>query len=387
MSTGARTYLDHNATSPLRREARAAMLSAMEVCGNPSSVHAEGRSARTVVECAREQVAALVNAKPSEVVFTSGATEANNWVIAGGGWRQIVTAAQEHPSVLEPARRSGAAVVELPSDPDGDIDTAPFHGDPPEFQPGERCLVSLQWANSETGVLQDEPLMLAPQAAWRHTDAAQAVGRVKLDFAHGCFGYHFLSLSSHKIGGPAGVGALVVRDGVTLPNLMAGGGQERRRRAGTENVVGIAGFGAAAEAAGRGLDDMNTRVRALRDDLERRIRKLTPDAEIFGAKVDRLPNTTLVAVPGMTSELLLMKLDLAGIAVSAGSACSSGKVGESHVLAAMGVPARIARGAIRISLGWSTCQADIDTFIETWAKVTAPRNAHGRVIGAEALRS
>jgi len=369
----ARTYLDHNATTPLRAEARAAALAALEAVGNPSSVHAEGRRARAIIETAREQVARLVNAKPLEVVFTSGATEANNWVI-GGGYQQIVCAAQEHHSVFEPARNSGATLFELASDRSGVVDLEALRA-PKGFKWSERCLLSLQMANSETGVMQPlgDAVALLPKNAHVHTDATQAAGRVPVELQ--ALGVDFLSLSSHKLGGPTGVGALVIRDGARLASLITGGGQERRRRAGTENVVGIAGFGAAAAAAAEGLGDMNTRVRALRNGLERGIKSLTPHAVVIGDEAERLPNTTSVAVRGMKAETLVIKLDLMGIAVSAGAACSSGKVGASHVLAAMGLAPEIAGSAIRLSLGWNSSEADVDAFLRAWREIAGTRVA------------
>lgn len=366
-----RIYLDHNATAPLRPEAASAMAVAMSVFGNPSSVHHEGRRARAIIETAREQVAKLVNAKPLEVVFTSGATEANNWVLRGG-YQQIVVASQEHPSVIEPARQCGATVVELASDGSGIVDLEPLRG-PEGFAWAARSLMSVQMANSETGVLQPvgEAIACLPEHGRMHTDATQAVGRVPVNMP--ALGVDFLSLSAHKLGGPAGAGALVIRDGVPLPSLVIGGGHERRRRAGTENLIGIAGFGAAAAAAARDLAGASARIGALREVLERGILGLMPDAMIIGVDVDRLPNTTSVAVPGFTSETLVIKLDLAGIAVSAGSACSSGKVGASHVLAAMGLPNGVAASVIRISLGWNSSETDVATFLEVWGAVTRPR--------------
>ncbi len=252
-----RTYLDHNATSPLRPEARAAMLSAMELCGNPSSVHAEGRRARAIIETAREQVAALVNAKPLEVVFTSGATEANAWVIGAGSWDTILSSGIEHDSVRGPIAASAAVNLPLGVSMSGVIavaDIARFALS--DARSSRRTLVALQMANNETGVLQP----VAEVAAFArehglvlHTDAVQAAGKIAVDFK--ALDVDTLSLSAHKLGGPAGVGALIIRDGMKLGNLITGGGQERRRRAGTENFVGIAGFGAAAEAARAGISD------------------------------------------------------------------------------------------------------------------------------------
>lgn len=370
-----RTYLDHNATTPLRPEARAAMAAAMELCGNPSSVHAEGRRARAIIETAREQVAALVNAKPLEVVFTSGATEANNWVIGAGSWDTILSCAIEHDSVRGPIAAAAAEKVDLGVASSGVVaveEIARFAL--ADARAGGRTLVVLQMANNETGVVQP----VAGVAAFArdhglvvHTDAVQAAGKVSIDFK--ALGPDMMSLSGHKLGGPAGVGALIIRDGMKLGSLITGGGQERRRRSGTENLIGIAGFGAAAKAANQGLAD-TSRIAALRDKLEAGINALTPGAVIVGAEAPRLPNTTSVALLGTAAETLVIKLDLAGIAVSAGAACSSGKVGVSHVLAAMGLGPEIASSAIRVSLGWNTSESDVAAFLETWARVARPRD-------------
>ena len=350
------------------------MTAAMRVCGNPSSVHHEGRRARAIIETAREQVAKLVHAKPLEVVFTSGATEANNWVAASGEWAAILSAGIEHDSVRGPIAGASAALVSLQVSLDGlvAVDEIARHGLSGAAAMG-RTLVMLQMANNETGILQPVASVAAFCRAHDlhiHTDAVQMPGRLLIDFAE--LGVDSLSLSSHKLGGPAGAGALVIRDGVKLASFMTGGGQERRRRAGTENLIGIAGFGAAAEAA---RNDVATtaRLARLRDMLEAGIRELTPSAVIVGAASPRLPNTTSVAVPGQTAETLVIKLDLAGIAVSAGAACSSGKVGASHVLTAMGLAPEITNNAIRLSLGWNSSEADVATFLNVWGEVTRSR--------------
>lgn len=364
--TRARTYLDHNATSPLRPEARAAVEKALDVVGNPSSVHADGRAARQLVDDAREQVAALAGARPSEVVFTSGATEANNWVMRDG-WDAILLSGIEHDAVLAPARASMARVVEVGTDRDGVADVGGFAAailQEPDVR--GRVLATLQMANNETGVIQPAGELAdfcRAHGVSFHTDAVQAAGRVPLGFE--AMGADTMALSSHKIGGPMGVGALIIRDGVSLGSLIAGGGQERRRRSGTENVPGIAGFGAAAERASAELADIG-RISTLRDRLEAGLREISPAATIISAGADRLANTVGVAHPGITAETLVIKLDLAGISVSAGSACSSGKVGQSHVLMAMGLAPEIGRSTIRISLGWSTTEADIATFLNSW---------------------
>jgi cysteine desulfurase len=357
--TGKRTYLDYNASAPLRAEARDAMVAALDVCGNPSSVHSEGRHARKIVEAAREEVASLVNARPSEVVFTSGATEANVW--AHSGWAQVFLAGIEHDSVRAPVSASGAVIVDLAVSTDG---VASFKSTPRADH--GRSLLTLQLANNETGVIQDVAHlgeMARGANIYVHTDAVQAAGRIAVDFKN--LGASSMSLSSHKIGGPKGAGALVIRDGVTLVPLIAGGGQERRRRAGTENVAAIAGFGAAARAAARELSGMD-RVRDLRDRLESAVLDATPGAMVIGVSAGRLPNTSCIAWPGKIAETLVIKLDLAGIAVSAGAACSSGKVGSSAVLEAMGLEPGVARSAIRVSIGTDTTAEDIGVFLAAW---------------------
>jgi cysteine desulfurase len=369
--TTPRVYLDHNATEPLRPEARAAMLRAMDACGNPSSVHAEGRAARAIVEAAREQVAALVNAKPGEVVFTSGATEANTLAITGRAWSALLVGNAEHAAVLAPARRLNAPRTELPCRIDGQQDIGGAEAWAAALPKSELpAFASVALANGETGVLQpvgELAAALAPHGVVVHSDAAQAAGRVPVDFA--ALGLSLMSLSAHKMGGPKGVGALVVRDGTPLEPLLVGGGQERRRRAGTENVIAIAGFGAAAEAAHRALGNFAA-IGALRDSLEAKLKRTIPGCVVIGDTVDRLPNTTLVAVPGKLAETLVIKFDLAGIAVSAGAACSSGKVGASHVLEAMALPPEIARAAVRVSLGPTSTAQDVEKFVAALAAAT-----------------
>jgi cysteine desulfurase len=369
----ARAYLDWNATAPLREEARAAAVAALDVIGNPSSPHAEGRRARALVEDAREEVAALVGAEPADVVFTSGGTEANNWVLAAG-WSAIALAGVEHDSVRAPAGTSGARLIGLPVDADGVVAAAGL-GAALDEPLGPRGLVTLQMANNETGVLQpvaEAAAIARARGLSVHTDAVQAAGRVAIDFR--TLGVDFLSLSAHKLGGPKGVGALVVRAGAALPAFIVGGGQERRRRAGTENVSAIAGFGAAAHAAARGLAGMD-RVRALRDRLEAEVQAITPDAWVIAAGAGRLPNTASIALPGASAETLVIALDLASVAVSAGAACSSGKVAASHVLDAMGVEPSLARAAIRVSLGWGSTEADVAAFLQAWAEIVSLRGA------------
>ncbi|ETX16552.1 aminotransferase [Roseivivax halodurans JCM 10272] len=333
-----RVYLDWNATAPLRPEAREAMIAAMDVVGNPSSVHGEGRSAKRIVETARAQVAEAFGAEGADVVFVSGATEAAALACAGRG---LKGADIEHDAVaawIDPA---------LPVDGQGRVDVAdPAHS-------------VLQAANSETGVVQDLPQGLAV------TDATQAFG--KLPVAFNWMGAEMALLSAHKIGGPKGVGALVLRRGTDLAAQIRGGGQEMGRRSGTENVIGIAGFGAAAAAAQRDLDaGVWSRVEKLRNVLESSIADRAPMTIFVGKDAARLPNTSAFAVPGWKGETQVMQMDLAGFAISAGSACSSGKVRESRVLRAMGYDGATASGAIRVSLGPDTQEDDVSRFVEAW---------------------
>ncbi|MFG1478096.1 cysteine desulfurase family protein [Xanthobacter sp. V4C-4] len=371
-----RVYLDHNATSPLRPEARAAMLAVLDAPGNASSVHREGRAARALLEQARGAVAGLVGGPARGVVFTSGATEAvalglHPEVEIGGRPHPcdvLLASAVEHPAVLRGHRF--AAVERVPVDKAGRVDLDVLeerlrhHRDA-----GRRAMVALMAANNETGVLQ--PVGHAARLAHAHDavvfcDAVQAAGRLPLDMA--ALDLDLLAVSAHKIGGPQGAGALVAaRADIRLPPLVAGGGQERNRRAGTENVAAIAGFGAAAAVAAQRADA--ARLAAARDRLEEGVLASVPGASAIGAAVERLPNTSLIAFSGLRAETLVIALDLAHISVSAGSACSSGKVGPSHVLEAMGVDAQRAAGAIRLSLGWSTRDEDVDRAVAALQKV------------------
>ena len=365
-----RAYLDYNATAPLCPEAKAAMIAALDIAGNPSSVHREGRKARGVIEAARERVAHLAGAKPSEVVFTSGATESNAWVMAQL-WDTIFVSGIEHDSVLAPARANGADIVPIAVEADGKVALEDIAARVLTGAPVGRALIALQLANNETGVIQDVAAVAAFARAhglFVHTDAVQAPGRIAIDFAS--LGVDTLSLSAHKLGGPKGIGALIIRDHLDLVPLLRGGGQERRRRAGTENLAAIAGFGAAAEAALRELANV-PRIAALRDGLEAAVCDAAPQTVIVSGKTPRLVNTTALSLPGRLAETLVIRLDLAGVAVSAGSACSSGKVGTSHVLEAMGLPRDIANSTIRVSIGPQTTKDDISAFIKAWKEIAA----------------
>ncbi|MET4085510.1 cysteine desulfurase [Bradyrhizobium sp. S3.5.5] len=369
-----RVYLDWNATTPLRAEARTAMLAAWELIGNPSSVHAEGREARRLVEEARATLAAAVGALPRNVVFTSAGTEANALALSpglrgssGGPVERLLVSAVEHASVLSGGRFPADKVSQIPVTRSGVID--PDHlkallGD------GPPALVSIMAANNETGAIQ--PIAEAAGIVHKaggllHVDAIQALGKIPFDIK--AVGADLATFSAHKIGGPKGVGALVLAEGIAgLEPVLRGGGQELSRRAGTENVAGIAGFGAAVRAALQALPEDAERMATLRDSLENGIRGIA-GAMVFADDIKRLPNTTLFTAPGLKAETAVIGFDLEGVAVSSGSACSSGKVQPSHVLSAMGYDATLAQGAVRLSLGWSTEPDDINRTLEAWRKL------------------
>ena len=367
-------YMDHNATTAVRPEARDAVALALALTGNPSSVHGSGRTARRLVEDARDAVAALVGAEPAWVVFTSGGTEANNLALRVLPKRApILCSAVEHASVLSVMD----GIVEIPVDGDGVVDLGALE----TLLAGEDtpALVSVMLANNETGVLQpvaDVAALAHEHGALIHCDAVQAAGKMAIDFR--TLGCDLMALSAHKIGGPSGVGALVVTSGVegdlALIPMLRGGGQERGRRAGTENVPGIAGFGAAARAAREGLTDF-ARLGRWRERIENCLRQHA-DSRVYGFSAPRLANTSCLTMPGVEAETQVIQFDLAGVAVSAGAACSSGKVEPSRVLAAMGVEANEAATAIRVSLGWNTTEDDADKFVEAWIQVYGQAQAH-----------
>ena len=353
-------YLDYNATAPIRPQAAQAVRDALAHLGNPSSIHAQGRRARRLLEDAREAVAFLVGAEPPDVVFTSGGTEANDLALHGLPGEVVLVSAIEHDSILKSVPDAGT----VPVDRAGRIEVSALE-DLLAKAPG-RALVSVMLANNETGAVQ--PIAEVTEAARRHgalvhCDASQAAGKLPVSFT--ALGVDAMTLSAHKFGGPPGVGALIVASGTELSARIRGGGQERRRRAGTENLPGIAGFGAAAVAAAS-EDLPNPRVRSLRDALERQVAAAVPQVRRFGADEPRLANTACFGVPGWRAETQVMGLDLAGVAVSAGSACSSGKVEMSHVLRAMGASPDEAACSIRVSLGWASSQSDVDSFIAAW---------------------
>ena len=353
------------------------MAAALRLPGNASSIHAEGRAARAVIEDAREQVATLAGAMAKSVVFTSGGTEAANLVLSPGFGRagaaptvRLLLSATEHACVLQGHRFEAAAVERIPCGPDGLIDLAALGA---ALMRGGPAILALQAANNETGVLQPVAEAAAPTHAAGGIvvcDAVQLCGKLPCDIW--ALGADALIVSAHKFGGPKGAGALVLASDsmhLTAP-LLRGGGQERGLRAGTENIAAIAGFGAAAEAA-RSLEAEASRLTGLRAAIEGSVRAAAPDAVFFGQTAPRLPNTASFAIPGISAESLLIALDLAGVAVSSGSACSSGKVTASHVLAAMGVASDMSRGALRVSLGWSTAADDAADFGERFAAVLA----------------
>ena len=362
-------YLDYNATAPVRPEVVEAVRRRQELGGNPSSVHALGRDARRAVEDARERVAALVNARPDQVVFTSGGTESNNLALAGLGARRLAVSAVEHGSVLAPALVGDPDAVILPVDASGRVEPASIAA--AAAGGGDELLVSVMLANNETGVLnpvRDIADAVHALGATLHCDAIQAAGKIAVDIAD--LGVDLMSLSAHKIGGPQGVGALIVGDGAELAARLLGGGQERGLRGGTENVPGIVGFGVAAEIAAGSLAAF-AELATWRDDLELRLVRAEPGIVVAGARAPRLPNTSCFTMPGVAAETQVMAFDLAGIAVSAGAACSSGKVARSHVLEAMGLDDEVAGSAIRVSFGWATERGELDLLLEAWSELHA----------------
>lgn len=375
-----RAYLDHNATSPLRPAARAAMSAALEAGGNASSVHAEGRAARTRIEIARGQIAHALGANPGCITFTSGATEANALALSpvvelGGQTRNfdvLLVSAVEHPSVRAGGRFAAGQAETIPVNGTGIVDidmlelTLAAHR-----KAGRRMLVSVMAANNETGALQPlAGIALAVHEAggMLHSDAVQIAGKLTFDLE--ASGADLISISSHKLGGPQGAGALIVRsEELRVPPQLRGGGQEGGRRAGTENVAAIVGFGAAVDEAESNLARETVRQRKLRDMIERGIREIAPDTVILSEAAERLPNTICFAAPGVSAETAIIAFDLDGVALSAGAACSSGRVGPSETLKAMGVSPEIAKGAMRLSIGWDTNEDRISRFLEAWKRV------------------
>lgn len=361
-----RHYLDYNATSLLRPEACAAMERAMTLGGNPSSVHHFGRQARQIVESARAEIASLAGCSTENIVFTSGATEATNLALRGCGRVRLILPATEHDAGLAVARAWNGAAHVVAVNGTGHVcldELASLLTDQ-----GGRTIVSVMAANNETGVLQPVEAVAGlcrQHGALLHVDAVQAVGKVPFAPIAECA--DMISISGHKVGGPAGVGALILRNGLDIQPLILGGGQERKRRSGTENLIGITGMGAAVAASvDEQISGRVENVRQLRDRMETELKAAVPGLKIFGMETERLPNTTCLLMPGVSAELQVMMLDLEGIAVSAGSACSSGKVTPSHVLTAMGVDDVAAAQSIRISFGWASDDADVDAIVRAW---------------------
>ncbi len=367
MSTKKSVYLDHNATTPVRPEAIAAITDALTLEGNPSSIHAAGRAAKAVMEKARDQIAIATGASAAEVVFTSGGTEANGATLKGSGAKYLVVSATEHDSIISGAEATGLPVHVVPVNGAGLLDLGVLKA--VLAREGAGGLVSVMLANNETGVVQ--PIrtiadIARDHGAKVHCDAVQALGKIQVDVT--ALGVDYLSVSAHKIGGPKGVGALIVRAGLDIAPLVTGGGQEKGRRSGTENLIGIAGFGAAASVVDASLQHMHS-LKTLRDAMEAKLLAIAPQAVVFGQDADRLPNTTCIGMPGVRNELQVMAFDLEGLCISAGSACSSGKVASSHVLAAMHVDDAIGGNAIRISLGWNTQSAEVDKMVKAWEEI------------------
>ena len=364
------TYLDHNATTPLRPQARDAMLAALDAGGNPSSIHQQGRAARALVEDARKTIADALGVLPAMVVFTGVGTEANNFAIKGAQVERIIISATEHSCVLEAAKATGKPVEIIPVSSDGIIDLEALEKSLSKDE--GKALVSLMLANNETGTIQ--PVQQASEIAAQHgalihTDAVQAFGKISVNF--GLLGVDMMTLSAHKLGGPQGVGALILRDGVVLDKYIHGGGQEQVRRGVNENVAGITGFAAAAKVAIGDMPEKQPEIRALRDLFESQLQQVSPDALIFSNQVERLPNTSYIALKSMNALTTLINLDLDNIAVSTGSACSSGKVTGSRVLAEMGIPDDLRSCALRISFGWNSTREDVSKFIKSWLALVA----------------
>jgi cysteine desulfurase len=360
-------YLDHNAASPLLPEARSALIAALDLVGNPSSVHAHGRALRDLLDTGRDQVARLAGAERKQVVFTGSATEAITQAIIGGARAfdvdAIVVSAGEHTATLKAAEASVLPIRTIPLLPDGAIDLDCLAQEIARADAaGETLLVALHWVNNETGVVQPMGRINALVGPTRHTlfiDAVQAFGKLPLEFAASA--PDMMAVSGHKIGAPAGIGALLVKAHADIVRLIPGGGQEQGRRGGTEAVASVAAFGAACAAFDGHY--VQADVAALTQRIETGLRAMTPDVVIFGEKAERVGNVVNFAVPGVRNAVAMMGLDLLGLSVSSGSACSSGKVGPSHVLAAMDIAPELAECALRVSLGWNSTPADVEAFL------------------------
>jgi cysteine desulfurase len=354
------TYLDYNATAPVWPDVIEGVTEAMKVCGNASSVHELGRKVSSLVEEAREKIASLVNAHPSQVIFTSGGTEANNLALSQGRGGCVILASIEHDSILKAHAR--AKLINVGSDGIICID----HMQSLLAESSAGSIISVMLANNETGVLQPIEHVSAmgrERGALVHCDVIQAVGKIDVNWE--TLDVDMMSLSAHKLGGPQGIGALIVDEELDFLPCLKGGGQERNRRAGTENVPGIVGFGIAADLVRENKTQMDNTVQ-LRETMENKLRSIIPEINIHGSSVERLPNTSCFSMPGVEAITQLVALDLDGVMVSAGSACSSGKVTTSHVLKAMGLSNSEASSAIRVSLGWGSKLEDVDAFLSTW---------------------
>ena len=361
----ARSYLDFNATAPIRPEVIRAMVEGMKQGGNASSVHTEGRSARSSVEKSRKLVANLVGCDSRAVIFTGSGTEANNQALNCTGHEQLIVSSIEHESVLK--ARTNVSICPVTSE--GVINLEELE----KILHGNKLskIVSLMYANNETGVIQpviDATLLAHKYGALMHCDAVQAAGKIPIDFSK--LNVDFLSLSAHKIGGPQGVGALISKDHNVIKGLIRGGGQENGLRAGTENVPGIIGYGVAAEAALLQLENFN-QLCLLRNELEKRLLEIGSSITFFAQNIKRLPNTSKFATPGLASEVQVMAFDLDGVSISAGSACSAGRIDTPYVLSAMGVEDDLAKCAVRVSLGWTTTQFDVDRLITSYEALYA----------------
>jgi cysteine desulfurase len=357
-------YLDYNATAPIRPEVLAVMQSLLALPLNSSSVHASGRRAKAVIEDARRSIAEHISAFANELVFTGSGTEANNWVLRAFSHLPLFVSAIEHSSIYKAAKVIGKTAI-IPVDANGVVDVATLEA---QLAGQNNFLVSVMLANNETGVIQ--PIraiaeIVHAKSGLLHCDAIQALGKIEVNFSD--LGCDLMTLSAHKMGGPVGAAALVIRDKLTVPAMLIGGGQELNRRAGTENIAAIGGFAKATELAD--LDHMK-KLRGWLDQMETEL----PRELVIGASVPRLPNTSCIIMPNVLAETQLISFDLEGIAVSAGSACSSGRIEPSHVLKAMGIEDKMAAGTIRVSGGWGTTDKDIDITGRVWKKLFHSKN-------------
>lgn len=359
-------YLDYNATALIKPEVIELMSDVMQEGGNPSSVHAYGRKAKARLEGARAAITSALNCRPQMVIFTSGGTEANNMAVLSCNRTRLITTNAEHDSLRSIADRFEGQVDIIPVDENGIIDFDVLKG--ALSKDGENTVVSVLYANNETGVLQDiKSIVELSRAAGAlvHIDAIQALAKVQIDFMD--LGVDMMSLSSHKIGGPQGVGALIARENLPIKSMILGGGQEIGRRGGTENIAGIAGFGLAATMISTSLDKM-VEIKKWRNEIEKQLADHVPEVMFLGKNAERLPNVSTIYMPDVSSETQVMNFDLDNICISAGSACSSGKVKASHVGLAMTGDEKVASSTIRVSLGWASKQAHVDAFIKSWKK-------------------